>query len=174
MQITLIVVLLLVGATQPSGGGTIPTPLAEFVKSLRPGAVVALCPVLASARASGSSGHYILHFTLINAVASAVTVDRNNLPWSSSALTLVGLLPDGGLVRDVRPIMDHFMPDMATVLAGKSLEGDAHISWGFDGLNVLPKSSDILIVWSFPFRLALFTAGEEPICSGISVLRTAH
>ena len=124
-------------------------------------------------RATEINGQVILHGVLRNSSATALTLNRSRLPWTSPAwLSVDAVTVTGEMPKQRPPVVISVLevaPSQIVVQPGDILEGDIDLASGpLVPIGKLPRDQDILLLWSY--SLDISTPGENPFFSGIAFL----
>jgi hypothetical protein len=124
-------------------------------------------------RATEINGKVILHGILKNSSATALTLNRSRLPWTSPAwLSVDAVTVNAEMPRSPPPAVISVLEGASSQIVlqpGDILEGDIDLASGpLIPIGKLPRDIDVLLLWSY--SLDISTPGENPFFSGIAFL----
>ena len=146
---------------------------AHLVELVRAHSAAPPCPLLLTAAPSSKPNGAGLRFTLTNVSTKPIVLDEDTLPWSGDySITFAALDLNGKPLSIGYPIHDVFLPPPTVTIAPRQTLTGTYDLIGMLGIGVLPRDSELTILWAFVVKERGTSKAQQPVCTGITNLRT--
>ena len=145
----------------------------HLVELVRAHSTAPVCPFQLTAVSDSKPNGASLRFTLTNVSMKPIVLDEDSLPWSGDySITFAALDLKGKALSIGYPIHDVFSPPPTVVIAPRQTLVGTYDLLNTLGMGNLPRDSELTVFWAFVVRERGVPKEHQPICTGITRLRT--